>query len=107
MDINGASIDFEATLDRTTCRFQATRLEVVDIGRISVDISGLGALDWIFEIVVNLVVVVLNGFIEDTVETVVYNLLNQVLSGMDLGPLGPIIGCVNEPPFMKQPRVHY
>lgn len=70
--------------------------------RISVDISGLGPLNWIFEIVVNLVVAVLNGFIEDTVQTIIFDLMNQVLGGMDLGPLGPIIGCVNDP-LVKQP----
>ncbi|XP_045624922.1 mite allergen Lep d 7 [Procambarus clarkii] len=107
VDINGASIYFEASLDRTTCHFHVSIMEVTDIGHISVNITGLGLLDWIVEIVVDLVVNIIKGFIKDTVEGVILNLTNQVLDGLDLGVLGPLIGCdAVAHPFIQPRLVH-
>ncbi|XP_069987458.1 uncharacterized protein [Penaeus vannamei] len=105
MDINGASIFFAAALDRTSCRFHVSTMDVTNIGHISVDIHGLGPLNWIFEIVVDMVVNVVRLFIKNTVESIIQGFTNDVLDQLDLGPLGPIIGCDNPRLVLhRQPR---
>nr|XP_053633212.1 uncharacterized protein LOC128689118 [Cherax quadricarinatus] len=104
MDINGADIYFEASLDRSRCRFHVTIMEVTHIGSISVDITGLGLLDWIVEIVVDFVVNLVRSFIKDIIEGVVQDLTNEVLDDIDLSILGPIIGCDRANPFIQPGR---
>ncbi|XP_042241199.1 uncharacterized protein LOC121878847 [Homarus americanus] len=93
VDVNGAKVYFEAALDRTTCRFHVSIMEVTKIGHINIDIKGLGPLNWIFEIVANLVVNIVKIFIKDTIEVSIQDLTNQILESIDLSAFGPLIGC--------------
>ncbi|XP_068201165.1 mite allergen Lep d 7-like isoform X2 [Palaemon carinicauda] len=92
-NINGVDTTFAAILDRQVCRFKVSSLNVDSIGHISVDIHGLGPLNWIMEIVSDLVVNVAELFIRDTIEDSVQSLLNEALDSVDISILGPILGC--------------
>jgi len=104
LEIDGVSIFFAADLDQNACRFELPTLEVTNIGHISVDIHGLGPLNWIFEIVVDLVLNVVKSFITSTIEDAVSGLLNDALEDVDLTPIGGILGCEVQPKILPQPR---
>lgn len=93
IDVKGVSMSFDATLDRKACRFQVSNLDVKKIGHISVDIHGLGPLNWILEIVTDLVVNVVEVFLRSMIEDTVTGYVNEALNSVDLSILAPIIGC--------------
>ncbi|KAK7078235.1 hypothetical protein SK128_025462 [Halocaridina rubra] len=99
MDIDGASATFDAALNQTSCTFYVSGMNVDRIGHISVDITGLGLLNWIFEIVVSLVVNVLELFIRNMIENTMESFINTALDSVDLGILGPILGCSKDVPL--------
>ncbi|XP_071541076.1 uncharacterized protein [Panulirus ornatus] len=107
LKIKGIKIYFEATLDPSTCRFKASVMEVLSIGHIGVDISGLGLLNWIVELVSEMVINTVRIFIKNTVEGIVQDMTNEILSTIDLGVLGPILGCDMTKGSATESRGHY
>lgn len=91
--VNGAAVSFEAALDREVCKFKVAKLNVDKIGHISVDVHGLGPLNWILEILTELVVNVTELFIRDTIEQTVQSMINEALDSVDLSSLAPLLGC--------------
>ena len=72
--------------------FQLTTFEISNIGHVSVDVEGLGPLDWILETVVNFI----GDLIKDWVADMVEGPLKDVIQGI-LNDLIPDI-----PSLMKQ-----
>jgi len=101
LKVHGASISFGAALDKAKCRFHVSKMEVTKIGRISIDVHGLGPLNWILELVVDMVANVVRLFIKGTIEDIVSGIANDALDDLDLGALGPIVGCEDPAASLK------
>jgi hypothetical protein len=63
-------------------QFQLTKFEISNIGNISVDIGGLGPLDWILEIVVDLVANLIKDWIADLVEGPLKDVIQGILNDL-------------------------
>ena len=57
-----------------------SRFEIADIGNISVHFDGLGPLDWILDVVVNLVANLIKDWIADLVEGPLKDIIQGVLN---------------------------
>ncbi|KAG0727401.1 hypothetical protein GWK47_034707 [Chionoecetes opilio] len=93
LQLGDMKLYFEALLDTQTCKFKAEILEVTKLGSIDVSIQGLSVLGWIIASLVDFVMVFIGGFIRSIVETIMKDMTDQVLDGIDLHPIGSILGC--------------
>ncbi|CAL4083832.1 unnamed protein product [Meganyctiphanes norvegica] len=89
----GGSIIFTAALNHQTCRFEMSSFDLTHITNFHVEIHGLGPLNWILDIVMGLVINTVKTFLKWVIEEPIRNIVNQVMALVDLGPLGPIVGC--------------
>jgi len=89
----GGEITFDASLNHQTCRFEMTDFDLHHITNFHVDIHGLGPLNWILEIVVDLVINTVKTFLKFLIEGPIRNIVNAIFEQVDMGPLGPILGC--------------
>ncbi|XP_076055048.1 uncharacterized protein LOC143033461 [Oratosquilla oratoria] len=106
--VKGVDVWFQAKLFKDSCRFQASALEVLRIGHISMDITGLGLLNWLFEMMYEFVANIIRLFIRNMIEDTVQNIMNQALYMIDLTPVGFFLDCdpqVDRYPPQNTPRL--
>ncbi|XP_076055049.1 uncharacterized protein LOC143033462 [Oratosquilla oratoria] len=103
--IHGVDVWFSAGLSRDVCKFTVSSLEIKKIGLITVDIHGLGFINYIMEIVTDFVINIITVFIRELIENNLHNLINQGLDTVDLAPASVILGCDREP-LQNLPHKH-
>ncbi|XP_076055046.1 uncharacterized protein LOC143033460 isoform X2 [Oratosquilla oratoria] len=101
--VNGVDIWFQSELLKDTCVFRVSALDVQRIGHISVDIVGLGPLNWIFEMMSEFVANIIRLFIRDMFDNPVQEILNEGLGYVDVSVIGVPLDCTPvDSQYLKQ-----
>ena len=81
--INGVDVYFEADMcvDQG-CSLKLTRFDITNIGNIDVHFDGLGPLDWILDLVVDLVARLIKDWLADILEGPIKDLLQGILDDL-------------------------
>ena len=72
----------EFVLEKFLTSLQLTVFEISHIGDVSVNVDGLGPLDWILETVVNLIADLIKGWVGDLVEGPLKDVMQEVLNNL-------------------------
>merc|ERR1712121_213123 len=82
--IDGADISLKAKADLANgdLGLKITDFDIDKLGHISVDISGLGPLDWILGTVVGAIADTIKGFIIPLIEGPIKDILQNIINGM-------------------------
>jgi hypothetical protein len=62
--------------------FQLTTFEISNIGHVSVNVDGLGPLDWILETVVNFIADLIKDWVADMVEGPLKDVIQGILNSL-------------------------
>jgi|ERR1719391_42026 len=80
VDISSVDVYFDASMPLTPgAHLTLSQFEITHIGHISVDIDGLGPLDWILEILVDAIGNSIKGWLADLIEGPIRDLLQGLL----------------------------
>ncbi|XP_064117560.1 uncharacterized protein LOC135222987 isoform X2 [Macrobrachium nipponense] len=100
LHIEGIRLTLTTALDEHLCVFSLKDLNIDNIGHITINIDGLGLLDWIANAFGTLIANVVEVFLRNTIENQFKTIMNGVLDNFDLYPyrwIVPFIHCDKRP----------